>query len=61
MVTYEAVNRYGAVVRTFSDHELALNYQSDMRHQGSEFLIRQARRRVSYSGMEVHAIARQAA
>lgn len=49
MVTYEAVNRYGAVVRTFSDYELALEYQASMRHQGSEFLIRQARRRVSYA------------
>lgn len=53
--TYEAVNRFGAVVRTFSDHDLALNYQSAMRDQGSEFAIRRARRITSYSGVEQNA------
>lgn len=50
--TYEAVNRYGNVVRTFSDHELALNFQAAMSHQGSEFVIRRARRIISYAGVD---------
>jgi len=46
--TYEAVNRYGRVVRTFSDEELAQAYKVDMEIMGSPIVIRQARHIVSY-------------
>lgn len=48
MATYEAVNRYGTVVRTFSDYDLAKDYQSDMGAMGSAFTIRSTKHFTSY-------------
>ena len=48
-VTYEAVNRYGNVVHTFSNDALAQTYKSEMAAMGSPMMIRQARHIVSYT------------
>lgn len=47
--TYEAVNRYGNVVHTFSNDALAQTYKNEMAAMGSPMVIRQARYIVSYT------------
>ncbi len=59
MISYEAINRYGNVVRSFSHLSLAEEYKAWMEGMGSSITIRCTRWVVSYSNPETPTLLRR--